>query len=67
MGGTGLEPVTPSLSKRLRRSRLFASVRFSLQTSTFALVLFATTAPERTPAADIADTESEPVVGSWLD
>jgi hypothetical protein len=27
MGGTGLEPVTPSVSKRLRRSRPFARVR----------------------------------------
>src|SRR5687768_643424 len=58
MGGTGLEPVTPSLSKRVRRSRLFAPVRLSLQTCAFGFVAFATTEPERTPAADIADTDS---------
>jgi hypothetical protein len=57
MGGTGLEPVTPSLSKRLRRSRPFALVRLSLQTDAFRFVPFAATEPERTLAADIADTE----------
>ena len=29
MGGTGLEPVTPSLSSRGKRSRLFGSVRLT--------------------------------------
>jgi hypothetical protein len=65
VGGTGLEPVTSGLSSRGNRSRQFALVHFCLQTGTFPVVLFATSAPERTLAADIADTESERVLGSW--
>jgi hypothetical protein len=48
MGGTGLEPVTPSLSKRSRRSLAFARVRLSLQISDFRFEPFARVRSERT-------------------
>ena len=54
MGGAGLEPATPSLSRRLDRSRPFAKVRLSLQNGAFSLVTFSTSAPERTMRAAIA-------------
>jgi hypothetical protein len=58
VGGTALEPVTPSLSTRHRRSRRFARVRFCLQILRFSIVPFATTERERTFAADIEDSAS---------
>jgi hypothetical protein len=56
MGGTGLEPVTPSLSIQCRRSLVFARVRLSLQISDFRFELFARVRSERTLSVPIVPT-----------
>ena len=57
VGGTGLERVTPSLSKRSIRSRPFASVRLSLQIGAFVFAVFAATEGERTLSGRIGRTD----------
>jgi hypothetical protein len=59
MGGTGLEPVTPSLSIRRDRSRLFAQVRERPANRAFREVGFGRYAPKRTSCAAIAAMGSE--------
>jgi hypothetical protein len=56
MGGTGLEPVTPSLSSRGDRSRPFAPVRPTRTVRRFRLVDRTSAERERTTSAAIAAT-----------
>ena len=56
MGGTGLEPVTPSLSSFGGRSRPFAPVRELAQIRRFRATAYNASEPERPPSAAIAAT-----------
>jgi len=63
VGGTGLEPVTPSLSIRLNRAGLCAPVRQYLQIRRFPIAPFVASARDRTVIADIADID---LAAGWL-
>jgi hypothetical protein len=56
MGGTGLEPVTPSLSTRGDRSPPFAEVRSSRMATRFSLDRRTVIERERTPSVAIVAT-----------